>query len=74
MQVISRVINLQKKKKAAFYGRIPTKLSVMCIYMLSWKKKLLFKKIMNETESFKGRILASFHWNGCLAKVMAVSS
>ena len=48
MHVISRVINVQKKKKAAFYCRIPTKLSVMCIYMLSWKKKLLLKKIMGQ--------------------------
>ena len=48
MHVILRVINVQKKKKAAFYGWIPTKLSVMCIYMLSWKKKLLFKKIMGQ--------------------------
>ena len=38
MHIISRVINVQKKKKAAFYGRILTKLSVMYMYVLSWKK------------------------------------
>ena len=49
MHIISRVINVQKKKKkAAFYGRILTKLSVMYMYVLSWKKKLLFKKIMGQ--------------------------